>query len=190
MIMYLYYTVVLGNEAEQGNPVLSLGGYKSSSRLVNSKFNNLFSDISNLTVTNYNQNQYVGLVLKNELGAAKTNVQIWFEYSAKCYSKLRVAAVDMVAGTDGTLQMENVQNLNAKPLNAEFYEADGELNKVNIGDLAAAEQVGIWIERELLLDFIKTDQEAIWEDDPDNGGRVREIPLTKTDDIQLGISWD
>jgi len=56
--------------------------------------------------------------------------------------------------------------------------------------MAINEQVGIWIERSLLLDFIKTDQSAIYEDDPAHPGRVKEIVLAKEDDIKIVISWD
>lgn len=188
--MYLYYTTITGNESEQIVPALSLGGYKSSSRLQNSRFNNLFADISNLTIVNFNQNQYVGLVLKNELGAIKTNVKLWFDYPAKCYSKFRVAAVDMSLDSSNALQMEHIDNINSQPLSGDFFEADGADNKVSLGDMAINEQIGIWIERSLLLDFIKSDQSAIYEDDTDKPGRVKEIPLTKEDDIKINISWD
>lgn len=188
--MYLYYTAITGSETEQNKPSLSLGGFKSSSRVVNSKFGNLFPDISNITISNYNENQYVGLVLKNELGVTKTNVEIWFEYPEKCYSKFRVAAVDMILDSENNLQMEHISTINEQPLNAEFFEADGDLAKVGIGDMVANENVGIWIERSLLLDFIKTDQASIWVDDPANNGRVIEVVLNKEDDIKIGISWD
>lgn len=188
--MYLYYTTITGNEMEQINPSLSLGGYKSSSRLQNSRFNNLFSDISSLTVVNFNQNQYVGLVLKNELGAIKTNVTLHFIYPEKCYSKFKVAAADMSLDSANVLQMEHIDNINSKPLTGEFFEADGVDNKVELGDMAINEQVGIWIERSLLLDFIKTDQSAIYEDDPLQPGRVKEIVLGKEDDIKINISWN
>lgn len=188
--MYLYHTVITENEAEQLTTALSLGGFKSSSRVVNSKNGNLFPDISNMTITNYNQNQYIGLVLKNETGVAQTNVEFWFEYPNKCYSNMKVAAVDMVLDSNNFLQMEHISSINEKPLNAEFFEANGGTNKVLIGDLAINEQVGIWIERSLLLDIIKADQSNIWEDDPDRAGRVREIPLGKEDEIFIGISWN
>ena len=71
-----------------------------------------------------------------------------------------------------------------------LFEANGVDNKVLIGDLGIGELVGIWIERSLLLDFIKSDQNNIYEDDPDRQGRVREVPLGKEDEILVGISWD
>lgn len=188
--MYLYYTSINGKESQQLNPTLSLGGFKSSSRVDNNKFGNLFGDISNVTISNYNQNQYIALILKNETGANKTNINVWFGYPEKCYSKFLIAAVDMVADASGILQMEYVNNKESKPLFATFYEADGEANSVNIGNLDDGDQVGIWIERELLIDFIKQDQSNIWEDDPAQPGRVKEIVLGKSDDIKLNIKWD
>lgn len=188
--MYLYYTVIQGDEVAQDKPRFSLGGFKSSSRVVNSQVGNLFSDITNTTLSSYNQNQYIGLVLKNETGAIRTGVQMWFEYPAKCYSKLRIAAVDMAADANGLLQMEHIQTVNEKPLMSEFFEADGTTNKVDIGTMAISEKIGIWIERELLLDIISADQAVIYEADPVNLGRYIEVPLGKEDEIKIGISWD
>ena len=188
--MRLYYTVIQGDEVIQVSSRFSLGGFKSQSRVPNSQIGNLFSDISNSTVSSYNQNQYMGLVLINELTVPVINAKVWFVFPDKCYSLLRIAAVDMAADQNGNMQMEHIQTIYDKPLMADFVEADGEDNKVGIGDLAVGEKVGIWIERELLLDFIKTDQNAVYKDDPVNLGRVLPVPLTTLDDIQIGISWD
>ena len=188
--MRLYYTVITEEEAIQSRPSYSLGGYKSQSKLVNGQIGNLFSDISNTTISTYNQNQYIGLVLRNELSIQARNIKLWFVYPDKCYSKFRLAAVDMALDSKGVQFMENIQTLNEKPIAADFYEADGELNKLNIGDLGIGEKVGIWVERELLLDFIKEDQMNIYTNDPAKQGRYIEVPLGKEDDIGIGISWD
>lgn len=188
--MYLYYTTISGSEQIQTNHVLSLGGFKSATRLPNGKFNNLFSDISQFSVANYNQNTYVGLVLKNETGAAIQNINLYFGYPAGSYSKLRIAAVTMVADSAGNLQMEHIMNNVEKPLYAEFYEADGEANKVNLGALAIGAQIGLWIERELLIEVIKADQENVYELVPGYTDRYQEKELAKEDDIKINISWD
>lgn len=187
--MRLYYTASSEPEAAQSDPRLSLGGYKSATALTNSKFGNLFSSITPVTVVQFNQNQYVGLVLKNETGIAVTGIQLWFEYPTGCYSKFRVAAVDMVEDTDGNLRMEHLPDINSKPICGEFYEADGEVNKVDLGDLINEEQIGIWIERELLLSVISAQSEAVYEVDPDLQGRFKEVVLPTDEEIKIGISY-
>jgi len=128
--MRLYYTAVNGAEVAQPVPQLSLGGFKSSSPLTNSQFGNLFGDITPVSISNFNQNQYIGLILKNETGADVTGVKFWFGLPEGCYTKLKIAAVDLT--DDG--QMEHIPNMSSKPLNADFVEAteDG-VNSVKAG---------------------------------------------------------
>lgn len=189
--MKLYYTVSSGSEQVQTKTSLSLGGYKSSSPLVNSQIGNLFSDITAVTINNFNQNQYIGLVLKNETGIAVTGVSMWFEYPDQCFSIYRVAAIDMITDSSGDKIMEHISNISSKPLNAEFYEAADGDHPVDLGDLAIDEQIGIWIERELLPEVITAQQSDVYAPDPDPAhlSRFVEVVLPKLDEINIGISW-
>jgi len=187
--MYLYYTNPTEPEVEQSKSQLSLGGYKSSIRVDSGKINNLFSDITPMSVSNYNQNRYVGLVLKNELGSDKTALKLWFDFPENCYSLFKIAAVDMVLDSNNSLQMEHIQTVSSKPLYADFYEADGELNAVDLGDLANGEQIGLWIEMSLLIDTIKDSYSNVYKQDPNNSYRYLEVEKETLDDIGLHISW-
>jgi hypothetical protein len=189
--MKLYYTVSSGSEAVQAKPHLSLGGYKSSSLLPNSQLGNMFPEITPTTIVNFNQNQYIGLVLKNDTGHSVTSITIYFTFPTGCYSIFRIAAVDMVLDSNGDLQMEHVDNQFSKPLNATFYEASGVGNAVNLGDLADGEQLGLWVERELLLDVITEQQSAIYVADPNPiyPGRFIPVVLPKSDDIGISIFY-
>ena len=188
--MRLYYTVASQPEVAQNKPSVSLGGYKSSSPLPNSVVGNIFSDISMYTVKNANTNKYIGLVLKNESTKDAVNIEVCFIYPTGSASKFRIAAVDMALDADDQYYMEHIIDNSSKPLYAEFLEADGEANKVNIGDLAIGEVVGIWLERELLLDAIKTQQNDIYQKSPDDEYRYVEIELPKEDNIGFTISWE
>ena len=191
--MRLYYTVSSGTEAVQSKPSLSLGGYKSSNPLVNSQIGNLFSDITTLTVQQFNQNQFIGLILKNETGAAVTGIQMWFEYPDGCYSDFTVAAVDLSTDENGNKVMEQIPTINSQPLYGEFYEANGPGNAVDIGDLGIDEQVGIWIQRSLLTDVILAQQANVAEKVPNTYGynydSYQPVILPILDEINLGISW-
>jgi len=188
--MYLYYTVPSNEDDIQDKPQLSLGGFRSGSKVANGVFNNLFSDITSLTINNFNQNKFIALVLKNDSGNDANNIKVWFNFPDLCYSKLRIAAVDMVLDSSGKYQMEHVPEINSMPLNAEFYECNGEINAVDLGSLQVGEMLGIWIEFSLLLDIIKEDQDNIYEKDPAKDYIFREVIKGKFDDIGLGISWD
>lgn len=187
--MRLYYTASSQPEAVQTKPHLSLGGFKSGSQLQNSQIGNLFSDITPVTINNFNQNRYIGLVLKNETASTVNNVKLWFAYPTGCYIKLRVSAVDMVQDSDGNYQMEHIGVATSKPLSGDFYEATVDA-KVDLGSLTAGEQIGIWIERELLFEVIKEQQSAVYEPDPALENRFKEVELNKLDTVEIFISWD
>lgn len=188
--MKLYYTVGSAPEDVQTNPILSLGCYKSSSQVQNGTFNGLFGDISMYSIKNYGGAKYIALVLKNTLATAVENIDIWFEYPTGCACVLQVAAVDMAVDGDGNYYMEHVPTQGSKPLYAEFEEADGEVNRINIGDLLVGGVLGIWIERDLSLEDIKNEQNAIYSVDINNPYYYNAVELTKQEEISIGISWD
>lgn len=188
--MYLYYSIVSNQGDIQQKPHLSLGGYIAKNKVSNGILNNLFSDISQLTISNYNQNTYIALYLKNELGVDCENIRLYFEYPEDCYSKLRVAPVSPVLDNKGFYQIEHVETPNSKPLFGEFYEANGLDNAINLFNLGNGQMIGLWFERELLMDFIKNDQSLVYEVDPSLPGRYKERVLGKEDDIKINIVWD
>lgn len=48
--MNLYYTTTVGYDSPQPNSDRSLGGYKSSTKVVNDDFGNLFDELSVMTM--------------------------------------------------------------------------------------------------------------------------------------------
>lgn len=188
--MFLYYTTISGENTDQSKPELSLGGYKSANRVSNGVLNNMFSDVTPITVANYNQNRYIALVLKNETAADITNINVWFTKPATPIAGFKIAAVDMVADGTGALFMEHVSTVFSKPVYADFNEADGEANKVNIGNLLVGGQVGLWIEMELDIDAAKLGFETVYEPVPGDDYRFQEVVKEKIEEIGFSISWD
>lgn len=189
-MLQLYYTSVTGEDVPQMNYYNSLGGYKSSDVVKNDDFDNMFGEISIYTVNNNNRNQYIGLVLKNNYGETKTNIKLWFERPENCYSKLYIAAVDMVQDEDGNYFMENIKDLHSSPVAAEFYEAETESTAVDLGSMSAGESLGLWVKRDILVDLINTDTSDIVEQDPNDQYRVVKKELGKEDMIELKLSFD
>lgn len=186
--MHLYYTSSAGENEEQYMPQASLGGFKSSTPVKNEDYDNLFGEITSLTI-NQNRDQYIALVLENETGLPATNVEAWFEVDEGSYASYQIAAVDMVANTDGVMKMERTREIYNRPFNGTFVAAT-EDNKALIGDMAVDEKIGIWLRRSLLVDMIDADQELFYEVDPVNTKMYRKIELSQTDTMTLHISWD
>jgi hypothetical protein len=191
-MLKLYYTTTKGEDELQPKFFKSLGGYKSSSLVKNDQFDNFFSEISNYSIAENNGDEYIGLMLVNE-GTDKTNINFYFDYPTNCYSKLYVAAVDTTTDADGNEYIENVPTIHSSPVYADFNEADGEVNKVSLGNLLANEQLGLWIKRELLMSVIEADKGTLVQDDPDPDAsetRVVAVEKDKVDSIGLVFSYD
>lgn len=177
-MLKLYYTTPIEQDRLQDRPDLSLGGFKSGTPVPNAMFNNLFSDISCYSVNN-NQDEYIALVLKNETTDPLVNVRLWFNYPAEAQKKIEVAAVELNSGG----QMEIVGNPYTRPLYAEFFEADGEVNAVSLGRMGSEGVLGIWFKKTINTSVI-LDQEtdiSLYE----NGN-----PVPGTEEIEIILAWD
>ena len=98
--MRLYYTVSSGYNDPQSKLVNSLGGFKSSTPVPNDQDNNVFDELSLLSLVK-GETQYIGLILKNELGVEVKNVQLWFETPEGSYGSFQLAAVQTDKNNEG-----------------------------------------------------------------------------------------
>ena len=189
-MLKLYYTTTQGQDVLQPRSDKSLGGYRSASLVKNDDFDNLFGEISNYTLKNSDdQSQYVGLILHNDSITGITALNVWFEYPAKCYSKIEIAVIDLSQDADHKYFMENIPSITSSPVYATFYEADGEANKVSIGNMTAGETVGIWLKRTVLSSVTDADIAAEIVVDPTNEHRVVFVAPDKSDTIEFKMSY-
>ena len=194
--MKFYYTTTAGENLEQRKKEVSLGGYKSSTLVPNNYLNNIFGDISLLTIQR-NQEMYIALVLVNETGGDITNLNAWFVYPTDdennniSDTKIEIAAVLMSQDDEGVDIMENVENMYSAPYSANFFEADSEDNKVTlISSFTNGDKIGIWLKRSLLIDKIKSDYNSMVVKDQDNSDIYKEVSLPTEDNIGLVLEWD
>ena len=190
--MTLYYTNPTAEEYPQSDPRLSLGGYKSSSPIPNDSFDNMFGEISQFMLSkDIPEDEYVGLILKNETANNIQGITLWFDYGDNAFSILKVAAVNLTPDASGALKMEHVPSRTSAPLYADFYEADGQENAVEIGDLEVGEMVGLWISRSLIAGLAASVQsdDKLYQPDPVLTDSVIAIPLVKSDSISLCFDW-
>lgn len=187
-MLKLYYTTTTGEDELQSRFDKSLGGYKSSSLVLNDDFDNFFGDISNYTIQNYEKSNYIGIIMKNE-GTDKTDINVWFEYPEDSYSIIEIAAVDLATDSDGFKYMENIPTISSSPIYADFYEAEGETNKVNIGDLLANDMIGIWLKRTIDKSAVDSDIDGQIITDPNDENRVVMQELSKSDTIEMKIEY-
>lgn len=190
--MKLYYTSAAAQDQIQSEARLSLGGYRALSPVPNDTFDNLFSEISQFMLSkDISEDEFIGLILKNETGEVVENLWLWFEYLIDSYSKYLVSAVDLVADANGFLKMEYIPTRNSKPLYSDFFEANGQMNAVSIGDIPIDGMIGLWIQRQLIENLATTIQaEAnLYITDPNNADLVIPVVLTKQDSIKIKMVW-
>jgi len=186
--MKLYYTTI-GEPLSESNPSTSLGGFRSSSLVGSDKLNNLFDEISIYKSTKDESKEYIGLMIYNDTGATVTNVKVWKNLPENCYSNLLIAGVIPATDGDGNKYIEQIPTLDSKPLYA-IFEDTYVLNKYELGDIVNGGEVGLWICRELDMDYIKEDTNDVYEEDPENSRRFVAKEKRKSDSIEINISWD
>lgn len=186
--MKLYYTTSVGTDEVQTKPSISLGGFKSSSLVRNNDYDNLFGELSVYTI-NKNQDEYIALMLHNDLGNDVENVELYFVHPEGCYAKYQVAGVIPTVNGDGDSVIERIPTRYSQPLYAEFEDAT-EAAPYDLGTLEDGAMLGIWIKRSLLMDIINTDSSDLYQVDPDNPHRFVPKEASTSDSIQIVINWD
>jgi hypothetical protein len=146
--MKLFYTAISGPETIQGSPLLSLGGFKSSSPVPNSSFGSLFSDLSPYTIQKGLVGEYTGLILQNVLQVPVQNLKICIPKIEGGFCKYKLSVVEL----NSQQEMESIPSITSKPLYAEFYSAEID-NPIEILTVMPPQaQLGLWIERTLDFD--------------------------------------
>ena len=179
--MKLYYTV----NSKQGDIQVkinqSLGGFKSGTPIQNSIFNNLFSDLSLFSLERDN-NEYIGLIIINELESMTSNIKLWLENETNGYCKYRVAVVEL----SPINEMESIPTINSMPYFADFYEVPSLEEAINIPNMDIGDMFGLWIERSINV----SSEAFINRNNPDY---IIENPTTfdsKFEECKLKISFD
>jgi hypothetical protein len=174
-----YYTSKRGFDEIQTRTDLSLGGYKSANPVPNNSLNNLFGDVS-LYGIQKGQDEFIAVIAKNESETDTIeNIKLWFDYPELYQRTLSVAAVDL----DSNNRMEDIENAFQQPYFADFYEANGEENAVELGELAPQEMIGLWFKSTLNIENIVSqysDENLIA-----NGN-----PVESDESISVSVEWD
>lgn len=146
--MRFLYTGADSYLATQTDPYRSLGGNMSKSIIQTKKMNNLFDDISYLSLQN-GDSETKGIVLENETSLPVQNVKLGWIYPIVKNYRINIALVAL----NSSNQMERIGNVKEIPYNADFTEI--EENQITVGDLDAGEKIGIWITRTPITDNIE-----------------------------------
>jgi len=185
--MRFFYTGAKTFNALQANIILSLGGFLSCTPIPNAQISNLFSDISSLSIERDNFT-VIAIALRNELDKDVEDIFLWFDFPTDAFTKLEFAFVDVNDDGEGNLSIEKLSNPHSVPYFADFQEANGEANKVNIGDLEKGKYLGLYIKQTFISDLgTKFTCDELTKNINDDG-TFKTAPVTK-EDIVLNLDW-
>lgn len=188
--MVLFYTTTVGYNVEQPNPDRSLGGYKSSTMVVNDDFGNMFDELSIMTLKS-GRDEYRAIILKNEYDTVAEHVKVSISSpsDAVCTYKLGIGVLNGVNKYNQSY-MEHVLTINNKPFHTQFVDMN-EGVELDLGTLKPGQEIGLWVCRHVDKEAARKQYETICEPDPtDPTGRMyRPITHPKVESINLVISW-
>ena len=189
--MQLFYTTTTGYDNEQPNVQSSLGGYKSSTPVTNDDFDNLFGEISVMTIRS-GRDEYRAVMLKNEMSvtARKVKVRVIPDENAIAMFRMGVGRVG-VPNKYGWKAMENVSSIYGKPFQTQLVDMNSPEAVLEVGDLAPGAEVGLWVCRHIDLEKAREQYNRVAEPDPTDttARRWRPVDKPKTERIDIVISW-
>lgn len=189
--MRLYYTISSGANNEQPTVSSSLGGFCSSTPVMNDEFGNLFDEVSVMTIRT-GRDEYRALVLRNEDSVTHRNIKVSVTPASEgSICSYKMAIVQMTdADKYGNKKMESIRSPYSRPFNAQFTDMV-EGASVVIGELKPNEQVGIWICRHIDAEAARKQYHDVAEPDPTDptGRRYRPITHVKEESFNFVFEW-
>lgn len=185
----LLYTGAATFEGSQGNPMLSLGGFVSSSEVPNGSLGNLFSTLSKYTIEK-NKAEVRVIAIKNVSGDTLTNFRMYLQYPATEDTQTNVTEITVGVGEAlidecGDIYVPNIGTIYSVPPNVQFLDIEGEVNTYTFGDFYSGDYHILYIKRTLKdsLQAPLSDEDllAIF-----NGTLV----LDTVEDIKIFFFWD
>lgn len=189
--MKLFYTTVTGYDVEQPNTERSLGGYKSATAVVNSDFNNLFDELSVMSIKN-GRDEYRAIIAVNDSDKTVENFKIKLQSSEGNICSFKIAAIPLVDSNKyGQYFMENVSTQYSKPFRAEFVDMNG-VNEITIDTIPATGEVGVWFDRHIDKELATIQYETVCKPDPTDPNARRYVPVesTKEEAVDVTFTWD
>lgn len=149
--MQLYYSGAPEPTAIQTNPILSLGGFISSSRVPNGSIGNLFPPVTKKHVQ-HNLFDIILIVLTNKTSNEISSYTIWTTVAENDKCAYEIACVNPAYDSvNKAYVFESIDSTRELPYQAEL-DLRNENNKVEItASLLPGKSIGIWIKRSLDL---------------------------------------
>lgn len=141
----IYYSGANENEQIQTSSHKSLGGYRSSVIVPNSRLSNVFDEVGIYDLM-IGHNVCRCLYIRNEHSADSINNLTLYITGKKDFEKIKIG-VSLPTAVDGQVQL--LDNQDSIPYNVEFYEAYAVDDKLTlISELKKGEMLALWLLKE------------------------------------------
>ena len=188
--MQLFYTTTTGYYNEQPNVQASLGGFKSSTPVTNDDFDNLFGEISVMTIRS-GRDEYRAIMLRNTMSVTARKVKVRVDVPEDGLATFRMAVGKVgVPNKYGYRSMENIPSIYSRPFQAQFVDMTGDA-VLEVGELAPNAEVGLWVCRHIDVEKAKEQYNLVCEPDPTDttARRWRPVERPKVETVNIVISW-
>lgn len=145
-MLFVYYTGAESYGYEQKDPIRSIGGYVSATRVPKDVMNNLFGDISNYGLQKATTDTKC-LAIKNEGANTLNDVLIYFDVSIDSICEFEIAPVAPSIDDCGGVSFEKLTNSESSPYYGTFYQSQGVSNQINVGNIEPGKYIGLFIKR-------------------------------------------
>jgi hypothetical protein len=144
--MRLFYTGASEDGATQTEPIKSIGGFVSGSKVPSGLEGSIFANPSQSEIRSGGVN-YILLSLKNTTGVNLVGVKIYYEQADDALYLIEMGLISPALNSCGDSIYELESNNRAEPLEVTFTDAKGTGLAISIPTLAADEHIGVWIKR-------------------------------------------
>jgi hypothetical protein len=146
-MIQIYYTGAVSHLSKQANPILSLGGFISSTVIPNNVLSNIFGSISLIEEEQIGLADHVLIAIKNDGSNAIQNIKLWTSLMVEGASANFEIAIVIPTVTDGIPVFEKIQDRHSSPYYAQFYSTTTS-SKLSISNkVASGDYFGVWIKR-------------------------------------------
>jgi hypothetical protein len=140
-----YYSGAVSLDGVQADPSQSLGGYKSSSEVVNFSFNNLFPNVSGADTIS-GSTTYRAFFVKNENYEIWRNPKIYiYDVQGSSYENVYFGLEDSISG-----QIQIIPNEEISPTGIAWYNPLVLASGVAIGNVLSQGYFGVWVKKEVI----------------------------------------
>jgi hypothetical protein len=178
--MRLFYTGASADGESQTEPIKSIGGFVSVSKVPSGLEGSIFANPSQSEIRSGGVN-YILLSLKNTTGGDLAGITIYYEQVDNALYTIEMGLISPVVDSCGASIYEQQASNRAEPLEVTFTDAKDVGGAIAIASLLADAHIGVWIKRTINPDaadaFLSCANMYLAYEDSEDAAAKRDFPF-------------